>query len=82
MSEHICIRKCFHNGRLFKPGDKFTPKPEEKVPLHFAPAEKYVERPAPTPRLGTKTNQNPMAVQHPPVKAPGKEQVKAKGKEA
>ena len=48
MSEHICIRKCFHNGRLFKPGDKFTPKPEEKVPPHFAPSEKYVERMDPT----------------------------------
>lgn len=82
MSEYRCIRKCFHNGRLFKPGDKYASKPEEKVPHHFALAEKYVEQPEPTPRLGTKINKNPMVTQHPPVKAPGKEQVKAKGKEA
>ncbi len=80
MSEYICTRKCFHKGRLFKPGDKYASKPEEKVPHHFALAEKYVEQPEPTPRLGSKVNVG--VKQYPSVKAPGKEQVKAKGKEA
>ncbi|MEN6474275.1 MAG: hypothetical protein ABFD81_09695 [Syntrophaceae bacterium] len=81
MSEYICTRKCFHKGRLFKPGDKFAPKPEEKVPHHFASAEKYVERVDQAPRLGTKINPN--LIRNPSVKAPGKdkEPTKPKGKE-
>lgn len=80
MSEYRCIRKCFHNGRLFKPGDRFTPKPEEKVPHHFAPSEKYVERMDPTPRLGTKTTNGQILKQNPSVKAPGKDKDTAKPK--
>lgn len=68
MAEYVCIKKCFHKGRLFKRGDNFRPVGDEVVPHHFAPKGEPVQD-DPTPRLGTKVAK---AKPNPSMKAPGK----------
>lgn len=68
--EYVCIRKCWHNRRVWNKGDIYVPlKDEKEVPHHFVPKgqEKEVNE---LPKLGTKVTgkSKPLAS----IKAPGK----------
>lgn len=71
MAEYICIRKCFHKGKVYNKGDAYVPKPDEKtVPHHFAAKGTPVPE-DPTPRLGAIVKGK---TKLPSVKAPGKKE--------
>lgn len=41
MPEYRAVRKCFHDGRLFKPGDVLFTAAGVKVPRHFIPTPAF-----------------------------------------
>lgn len=69
MAEFVCIRKCFHRGRLWQKGDTYLSEGEEKVPHHFAKKGSPVPEDA-TPRLGAKVRGKDKPL--PSMRAPGK----------
>lgn len=71
MAEYVCIRKCFHKGKLWLKGDTFVTD-DENVPHHFSKKGTPVPEDQ-TPRLGAIVKGK---TKLPSVKAPGKEDFK------
>lgn len=67
--EYVCIRKCWHRGKVWQKGDAYNPLAGEEVPHHFAKKGTPVPEDA-TPRLGTKVSGKTKPL--PSLKAPGK----------
>lgn len=69
MADYVCIRKCYHRGKVYVKGDPYNLKPDEKeAPRHFAKKGAAIPD-DPTPRLGTRVSGK---TKLPSVKAPGK----------
>lgn len=69
MADFVCIRKCYHKGRIWNKGDAYVSVKDEKVPHHFAPKGSPIPE-DPTPKLGTKVTGKSKPL--PSVRAPGK----------
>lgn len=35
VKEYICIKKCFYNGRIYKPGETLAPSKDDKLTKEF-----------------------------------------------